>query len=172
MASGRRSVRALALLAAVLALFAVACGGDDSPDTELGPAEWKASVFETVLRDVALGPAQAAMPESEKPTIYLATADGSGIRAEVQVLVIGAVKDDADLKIQDDTADVILEDEPDAPVRDHGMLVTVSPLPDEQSDTVEVEVVLYFDETNEQVIDVTLTRAGTGWTVATSVPPS
>lgn len=172
MASGRRSVRALALLAAVLALFAVACGGDDSPDTELGPAEWKASVFETVLRDVALGPAQAAMPESEKPTIYLATADGSGIRAEVQVLVIGAVKDDADLKIQDDTADVILEDEPDAPVRDHGMLVTVSPLPDEQSDTVEVEVVLYFDETNEQVIDVTLSRAGTGWTVATSVPPS
>ena len=90
MASGRRSFCALALLAACLMLFAIACGGDDSPDTELGPAEWKASVYETVLRDVALGPAQSAMPESEKPTIYLATADGSGIGAEVQVLLIGA----------------------------------------------------------------------------------
>ena len=172
MASGRRSFCALALLTACLALFAVACGGDDSPSTELGPTEWKASVYETVLRDVALGPAQAAMPESEKPTIYLATADGSGIGAEVQVLLIGAVKDDADLKIQDDTADVIDDDAPGAPVKDHGLLVTVSPVPDEQADTVELQVVLYFDEDNEQVVDVTLTRAGTGWTVATSVPPS
>ena len=171
MPSGRRPWFSLALLAALALLGAVACGGDDSPSTELGPDEWKASVYETVVHDIALPAAQASMPESDKPTIYLATADGSGIGAEVQVLLIGSVKDEADLKIQDDMSDVIVDDAPAAPVRDHGLLVTVSALPDEQTDPVDLTVTLYFDEDHGQTVAATLTRAGPAWTLSTSIPP-
>lgn len=172
MSSGREPLRAFALFAVLLALVTVAaCGGDDTPDSELGPAEWKASVYETVIREIALPSAQAAMPESERPTIYLATSDGSEIGAEAEVLLIGAVKDEVDLKIQDRTTDVIDDGAPDAPVKDHGLLVTVSPLPD-QADRVDLQVVLYFDERHVDTVDVTLRRAGTVWTVATSIPAS
>jgi hypothetical protein len=153
---------------AVLLLVAVAgCSSDDSPKAELGPTEWKASVYETVLRDVALGPAHRSMPETEKPVLYLATADGSGIGVEVQALVAKATKDEADLQFADDVNDIVLDDEPGSPVKDDGLLVTVSPLPD-QSDHVELTVRLYFSEFDDTTVEVTMNWVSTHWTVDTA----
>ena len=158
------------LLGALVGPTAAACSGDDSPKAELGPKEWKASVYESVLRNVALPEAHGSMPESEKPIVFLATADGSGIGLEVQTIIARDLKDEADLRIEDDVDAVVLDDQDGKPVRDDGLLVTVSPLPDDQPNRVELTVVLYFNEFDESTIDVAMSRNSTEWTITTSIP--
>lgn len=167
---GWRRVRNAALLGVLALPVAVGCGSDDTPKTELGPKEWKASVFESVLRDVALPAAHESMPDTEKPILYLATSDGSGIHLEVQTIVARDLKDEADLRIADDIADVVLDDEDLKPVRDDGLLVTVTPLPEDEPNQVEVSVVLYFNEFDEHRINVTMSRNSAEWAVTTSIP--
>ena len=87
------------------------------------------------------------------------------------MLLISSMKDDADVVITDDVADIMHEDEPDQPVQDDGLLVTISPLPD-QTDQLELRVGLYFSEADEHAVDATLVRIGTDWALTTSVPPS
>jgi len=163
-------VRSIVLLGALLVPIAVACGGDDSPKSELGPKEWKASVYESVLRDVALPAAHRSMPDTEKPILFLATSDGSGIGLEVQTIIARDLKDEADLRIEDDVTNVVLEDEDGKPVRDDGLLVTVTPLPDDQPNRVELTVALYIDEFDQSEVDVAMTLASTEWSVTTSIP--
>ena len=167
---GWRRVRSIALLGALVVPAIAACSGDDSPETELGPKEWKASVYESVLREVALPAAHRSMPDTEKPIVFLATSDGSGIGLEVQTIIARDLKDEADLRIEDDVANVVLEDEEGKPVRDDGLLVTVTPLPDEQPDRVELTVALYIDEFDERTVDVAMSRGAAAWTVTTSIP--
>jgi hypothetical protein len=162
-------VCSIALLGALVAPMA-ACSGDDTPKTELGPKEWKASVYESVLREVALPAAHRSMPDTEKPIVFLATSDGSGIGLEVQTIIARDLKDEADLRIEDDVENVVLEDEDGKPVRDDGLLVTVTPLPDDQPRRVELTVALYVDESDEHHVDVVMTRAATAWTITTSIP--
>lgn len=158
----------MATLAMLILAVLAGCGSDDAPETELGATEWKASVYESVLRDVALGPARRSMPGTEKPVLYLATADGSGISVEVQALVAKAMKDVADLQFADDVSDIVLEDEPGSPVKDDGLLVTVSPLPD-QSDRVELTLRLYFSQFDDTTVEATMNWISTHWTVTTSI---
>jgi hypothetical protein len=168
---GWRRVRSVALIGALIVPVAAGCGGDDSPKAELGPKEWKASVYESVLRDIALPAAHRSMPDTEKPIVFLATSDGSGIGLEVQAIIARDLKDEADLRIEDDVTDVVLEDEDGKPVRDDGLLVTVTPLPDDdQPPRVELTVALYFDEVDERTVDVVMTRGSTAWSVTTSIP--
>lgn len=167
--SGRSTLRWCALLSAS-ALGVAGCGGDDTPKTELGPKEWKASVYESVLREIALPAAQQSMPDDDKPVVFLATADGSGIGLEVQTIIARDLKDEADLRIADSVGDVVLDGEDDKPVKDDGLLVTVTPLPDDEPNRVELTVALYFDETDQQRIDVALQRAAAAWTLTTSPP--
>jgi hypothetical protein len=162
-------VRSIALLGA-LALPAAACGSDDGPSTELGPKEWKASVYESVLREIALPEAHRSMPDTEKPIVFLATSDGSGIGLEVQTIIARDLKDEADLRIEDDVENVVLDDEEGRPVRDDGLLVTVTPLPDDQPDRFDLTVALYVDEFDTSTIDVVLNRRSTAWSVTTSIP--
>lgn len=167
---GWRRLRSVALLGALIGAALGGCGGDDSPKPRLGPREWKASVYTTVLRDVALPIAHRSMPDAERPVVYLATSDGSGIGVEVQTMVARDLKDEADLRIEDNVGDVILDDEDGRPVKDGGLLVTVTPLPEEQPNQVQVTAVLYLDEDQVDTIDVSLSRTSGDWTVRTSVP--
>jgi len=166
---GRITLRWCALLSASALPFA-ACGGDDSPKTELGPKEWKASVYESVLREVALPAAHGSMPDDETPIVFLATSDGSGIGLEVQTIIARDLKDEADLRIADSIGDVVLDDEEGKPVKDDGLLVTVTPLPDDEPNRVDLTVALYFDADDQQTVQVALQRAATSWAVATSIP--
>jgi hypothetical protein len=163
-------VRSVALVGALVLALIAGCSSDDSPDTDLGPKEWKASVYTSVLREVALPAAHRSMPDTEKPIVFLATSDGSGIGLEVQAIIARDLKDEADLRIEDDITAVVLEDEDRKPVRDDGLLVTVTPLPDDQRDRVELTVALYFDEFDESTVDVSMSRSSTTWSVTTSVP--
>lgn len=158
------------LVSALVISVVAACGGDDSPKSRLGPKEWKASVFTAVIRNVALPLAHESMPDTERPIVYLATSDGSGIGLEVQTIVAREVKDEADLRIADNVGDVVLDDEDGKPVKDDGLLVTVTPLPEEQPNRVQVTVVLYFTEFDVDTIDVTMSRTSGEWSVTTSVP--
>jgi hypothetical protein len=167
---GWRRVRSVALVGALALPVAAGCGSDDSPESELGPQEWKASVYESVLREVALPAAHRSMPDAEKPIVFLATSDGSGIGLEVQAIIARDLKDEADLRIEDDVTDVVLDDEDDKPVRDDGLLVTVTPLPDDQPSRVELTVALYFDEFDEHTVEVAMNRSSTAWSVTTSIP--
>jgi hypothetical protein len=163
-------VRSVALIGALVLPVMAGCGSDDSPNTDLGPKEWKASVYTSVLREVALPAAHRSMPDTEKPIVFLATSDGSGIGLEVQAIIARDLKDEADLRIEDDVTAVVLEDEDRKPVRDDGLLVTVTPLPDDQTNRVDLTVALYFDEFDESTVAVVMTRASTAWNVTTSVP--
>lgn len=166
-----RWTRVASALCAGLVLLVVGCSGDDGENgNELGPVEWKASVYESIVREVGLPEAKLSMPEDATPTIYLATSDGSGISPEVQAAVVRAVRDEADLQVEDDVNNVILTDEPGKPVRDDGLLLTISPLPEQQSNRVVLETVIYRSELLERSVMVELRRAGEAWSVEISAP--
>jgi len=88
----------------------------------------------------------------------------------VQTIIARDLKDEADLRIEDDVTNVVLEDEEGKPVRDDGLLVTVTPLPDDQPNRVELTVALYIDEFDQSEVDVAMTLASTEWSVTTSIP--
>lgn len=167
---GWRRVRSVALIGALVLPVTAGCSGDDSPESELGPSEWKASVYESVLREVALPAAHRSMPDTEKPIVFLATSDGSGIGLEVQTIIARDLKDEADLRIEDNIDAVVLDDEDGKPVKDDGLLVTVTPLPDEEPNRVEVLVGLYFDEIDRSAVSVAMSRTSAEWSVTTSIP--
>jgi hypothetical protein len=168
---GRRASASLGTIVVGSVALLGACGGDDSGGGTLGPTEWRVAVYETVLRDVALDVARDLAEGDARPVVFLASADGSGIDPDVQVALVGAVKDDIDLRVQDERDEVIVEsNEGDAPVRDHGLLVTVGRLPDDRPGRFEVEVVLYEDETHVDTVTAAFTGQPPTWTLSTLTP--
>ena len=90
----------------------------------------------------------------------------------MQAEVVGELDEDADVRFADASAEAVLEDEDDAPVRDDGVLVAVGELPPE-GDPVDVEVEVYRSEVDWSKRVLTIGRRSSQWTVTSSsvLPP-
>jgi hypothetical protein len=161
--------RGLVRAATAVALAAVA-GCDDgvaAPDS----TDRDAAVYEAVLREVAL-PATGAAAD-EVPTIFVAAAGPDAISAQVQADVAKAMVDEADLVFTDDVDDAFTDDEPDRPVRDDALLVTLGPV-EGTGPTVEVPAALSHSEQDTSTMTVTVTEQpdGATWWVTAVTPVS
>lgn len=139
------------------------CGSDDTDDTTR-----QASAWEQVIRAVALD--EAPRGEDEPlPVVFALQADGDDVPAEVQVEVVNALIDEADLRFADDRENVVDLEQPGEPVKDDGVLVMMAAPPEGDGNTagdVTVEVTRYRMTDEESTFAVELTGGAPSWTVA------
>jgi hypothetical protein len=185
--------RGIAAIAGALLLLS-ACGDDEQTVTA---AERDAAIYSTVLRDMVLAeipPADPAEDGSDSlPILYVTGADGESIAVDVQAEVVKNLKDEAEVRFVDAREDALVTDEEDdesgdddgsgtrsgagtsastageEPVQDDGVLTTFGPLPDEGT-TVDVDVEIYRDSTDNQAYVVTLAGSRTQWVIRSMEP--
>jgi len=167
-----RSVWALrlALLALVAAVVVSACGDDDGGNTA-SPTDREAEAWVSVLRTVGLAD-QPPQPEGDEslPVLFALEQDGGLVPPEVQLAVVKAMKDDADVRFLDERDGAIAEDEPGQPVKDDGTLVAVAAIPP-AGGQVELDVERYRSAADRREFLVVLKGGNPTWVVASVDPP-
>jgi hypothetical protein len=146
-----------------ITLATTACGSSDGDD----PGERSAEVYSAILAAVARDHIEPS--DDDKPVIYALPDGPEPIAADVQAEVANAMKDDADVRFADTRTDVVDEDEAGEPVRDEAVLVQLGPVP-ERGRRVEVAVLVYRNQVDQESLVVTLMQTGDQWTVRSTEP--
>lgn len=154
----------LALACGVLAVGG-ACGNDDATDQ----IERHASAWEQVIRSVALAESAPVGEDDPLPVVFAHEISDDDTPAQVQVEVVNALIDEADVRFADDP-DVVIDDSEDGePVDDDGVLLTMQP-PPETGDRITVEVERYRTADDTVTVDVVLTGGAPAWAVESVTP--
>lgn len=122
-----------------------------------------------VITDFVLADQLPVADDEPLPIVYMIGTDGKTVAADVQAMVVKPLKDDVELRFVDLRDDAIVIEEPDQPVKDDGVLVTLAPPPPTGS-TVQFEVEVYRSTADEQQYLVTLAGGGTLWKVRSAAP--
>ncbi len=158
--------RALTLACGV-AVLGVACGGDDTT----GATERHASAWEQVIRVVGLADAPPVAEGDPLPVVFAYEVGDDDVPAEVQVEVVNALLDEADVRFVDDPDVVVdVEDGGDQGVVDDDGVLVVMETPPESGSEATVEVVRYRTLGQETTFDVVLSGGGPDWAVRTVTP--
>lgn len=161
----RLTVAALVLLAAPVALLAC---GDDAPEIDATARE--ADAWVQVLRTVGLAGAPPPADDEALPVLFAMELDGGLVPPGVQVEVVNALKDEADVRFLDEREGAIADDEPGEPVKDDGVLVAVGPVP-ESGGQAEIDVERYRAAADRAEFVVVLTGGDPTWVVSSVDPP-
>lgn len=154
-------VAAVFLAVTLGSVAAAGCGGAGDEG-----ASRDADVYIATIRDVLAEQPPPAEPDV-RPVVYVVGVGETKIPADVQAEVAAELDDDADIRFADQRSEAMLEKEEHAPVRDHGVLVTVGELaPD--SDPVELDVEVYRSEEDWSKVVLTLAGGSSQWTVTSS----
>jgi hypothetical protein len=145
----------------------VACG-DDAPAVDATARQ--ADAWVQVLRTVGLADAPPPAEDEPLPVLFAMELDGGLVPPGVQVEVVNALKDEADVRFLDERDGAIAEDEPGEPVKDDGVLVAVGPVPDAGSQA-EIDVERYRAAADRTEFVVVLTGGAPTWVVASVDPP-
>ena len=195
-AATRRS-RWLGLAAAVGALALLSGCGDD--EKNVSAAERDPAIYSTVLREMVLAeipPTGAADGDDSGalPILYVSGADGESVAVDVQAEVVKNLKDEAEIRFVDVPEDALVTDDEsdgsgdggegdgsgnggttvsttvgDEPVQDDGVLTIFGPLP-EDGTTVQVDVEIYRNSTDDRSYVVTLAGSQAKWVIRSVEP--
>jgi hypothetical protein len=102
------------------------------------------------------------------PVLYIAAADGTAIDAKVQARVAAATTDDVKVRFadsRDEALDLDLETEP---VRDDGLLLSITGVEAEASRQTSTEVIVYRSIDDQQTWLLTVTAASDGASITSS----
>lgn len=146
----------------------VACASDDGP-----PKVTPEGAYGAVVRWVVSDQLPARIDDTP-PIIYIVTEDGSAISAGTQAAVARDTVDDATVRFADDRDDALEVDTDLQPVKDGGVLVTVTPIDQDEHFSVEhMQLSLYGDaeHTTDWELTVSATSDGVTVTEATQQPP-
>jgi hypothetical protein len=148
---GRSTVGTVCALVTGASVLLAACGTDEPAPDAVEPAaaytaivDWQAAEQE---------PTVDADGQPVLPVIYIAAADGETIAVGDQAAVAEATTDIATVRFADRTADAFEGDTDDAPVRDHGSVLVVGPMPDADA-TITVDVVRYRNADDAQSFEM------------------
>jgi hypothetical protein len=148
-----------------------ACGDDDGGGATADPTEREAEAWVQVLRTIGLADLRPTDEGDESlPVLFALELDGGLVPAEVQLAVVKAMKDEADVRFIDEREGAIAEDEPGEPVKDGGTLVAVSEIPP-AGGQVELDVERYRAAADRMEFLVVLTGGRPTWVVASVDPP-
>jgi len=153
-------------VAAVGSVASAGCDGSGGDEVSRD-----AQVYVATVREVL---ADQPAPEDPDvlPVVFVVGVGEHPIPADVQASVAVELDADANVEFADDRADVILEGEDDAPVRDDGVLIAVGDLA-EDVDPVQLDVEIYRSEAEWSNVVLTVARRSSQWTVtSTSVVPT
>jgi hypothetical protein len=151
-------IAALALAGSVLA----ACGDDGerpaSPD--------RALVYAAVIRELV------PVPEEEKELdrdVFVWGGEGETIPLDVQAKTISSLDTYSSIRFVDNREEAVDEDEPGAPARNDGVLVTLGPV-EPRNGSVTVQAERYRDRSESEQLTVVLEQRSGTWTVVRSLP--
>jgi hypothetical protein len=126
---------------ASLVLLAIAIGGCGDDDADVDGVH-AADVLAAAIRDVVAGQPVPTDTEGYTPVVFVVGVGENGIDAGVQAEVATALRDDIDVRFADAREEPIDSGEEDEPVRDGGVLLLVSDVP-ESGNPVEMTVEIY-----------------------------
>lgn len=136
--------------------------GDDAPDTPRA-----GRVYAAVVR--AMVPVLEG-DEQVSRDIYVAAVDeAEPIPIGVQAETVEQLDEYSNVRFVDARDEAIATDEPDAPVRNEGVLVVVGSVP-ERGDEVRIDVERYVDERDDESYRLTVAQVGTRWEVVDPPP--
>jgi hypothetical protein len=159
-----------ALVALLGLVLLSACGDDAGGTTKVDPTEREAEAWVQVLETVGLAGLPPPAEGDALPVLFALEADGGLVPAGVQVAVIKAMKDSADVRFLDEREGAIEHDQPGEPVKDDGTLVVVSEIPP-AGGQVEVDVERYRAAADRTEFVVVLRGGNPTWVVASVDPP-
>jgi hypothetical protein len=143
----RLTVAAAVLLTMSLTAAVSACDGGGNEPAMVVPNEVYRAVIEWQLaRDAADDGGQPTTATSEKPelpVVYVVMADGSQVGASVQAAVAHGTVDEAVVRFADSRDEALETDDEHQPVRDDGVLLSITPVDPEPARLRNVEVEVY-----------------------------
>lgn len=154
----------------LLGLVLLAACGDDGGSAKVDPTEREAEAWVEVLQTVGL--AGTPVPEDGEPlpVLFALESDGGLVPPGVQVAVVKAMKDTADVRFLDEREGAIEHDQPGEPVKDDGTLVALSEIPP-AGGQVELDVERYRSAADRTEFVVVLKGGNPTWVVASVDPP-
>jgi hypothetical protein len=156
-----RTLASLVLLAVAMS----SCGDDDADANGVHAAD----VLSAAIRDVVAGHTVPADSEDHRPVVFVVGVGEDGIDAAVQAEVATELRDDIDVRFADAREEPIDSGLEDEPVRDDGVLLLVSDVP-ESGNPVEMSVEIYRSLSEWTRAIFTITVAAEHWSVtATSL---
>ena len=148
------------MLACGLLALAGACASDEAT----GETERHASAWEQVIRGVALADVPPRTDDEPLPVVFAHELGDDQVPAAVQVEVVNALLDDADVRFTDEADGVIDDGADDQPVEDDGVLITMEP-PPESGDRALLEVIRYRAASDIATLEVALSGGSPAWAV-------
>jgi len=144
------------------------CSSDGAKPREIGSADAYVAIVTWEVGQ--LGPPAT---NDALPVVYVASEDGTAIAAGSQANVVQATVDTAKVRFTDVRDDAIDKDVDGAPVKDSGVLLIVAKVDGKGKARIEVPVVVYRSEQDQQPMTLTLVATTAGALVTSaSAPPS
>src|SRR3990170_2817687 len=156
-----RPIASLVLLAITMS----SCSDDDADANGVHAAD----VLSAAIRDVVAGQPIPTDSQEYKPVVFVVGVGENGIEAGVQAEVATELRDDIDVRFADAREEPIDSGVEDEPVRDDGVLLLVSDVP-ESGNPVEMSVEIYRSLSDWTKAIFTITVDNDSWSVtATSL---
>ena len=154
-------MRSLTALVA-LATFSVAACADDDPDD---PNQRRIDIYSAVIPPVATHERpDLTVDEPLDVVVYVAPRENVDINIDVQVGVVHALEDWADIRFIDEFEEAIDPAEPRQPVRDGSVLIGLGAIPDGPS-SVQVTADRYEFADELTTFEIELRRRGGEWSI-------
>lgn len=164
----RRSVleRSRCIVLLVLALAGLASCGDDDGSTEQSPNQRLVEIYSATVEAIAAQdrPVDPEGDDTSMVTLFLQAREDTEINADVQVGVVNALDDWANVRFIDDLGEAIDVDADGAPVRDDGFLIGLGPVTD-GAVVASLTADSYVSEDLTLVFDVSVRRRAGTWEV-------
>ena len=155
--------RFLIALVAVATLGVAACNDDIAAPTD--PNRRLVEIYAATIQAVAThSRPDLAEQESIDKVVYLASREGVTIDINVQAGIVVELEDWATIRFIDAIEEAIETGEPDAPVRDDGVLLGLGSIPEGVA-SVSVSADRYEGDSHLTVFDVELARRAGEWSV-------
>jgi hypothetical protein len=150
------AVRRTLVLTATLAVVVTACTGGGS-----NTSDRRADIYSAVIRTVL---ADTSRPKisSDTSVFVVAAHERSPIPLEVQADIVDELHELATIRFVDRRVEAIDESNPNRPVKNNGVLITLGKIPS-GANTVTVNASRYLNATNTIAYRVTLERTKTQW---------
>lgn len=157
-------------LMVLLTIAATACRSEGAavPDRDEREVGVYSAVLDWLIADAGMiiDATNATDDDDAEPAdLFVASRSEAPIDVDVQVMLVDLYLDRVPLRFVDVWTEAVLEDEPDQPIHDGGMLVGLGAV-EPDGDVIEVYADRYFSATRSQAWVLTLERSADDWQIS------
>jgi hypothetical protein len=154
-----------------LSLLTTACSEAGDPTTSSGRA---AIAYEAAVRSIVEDQRQhpsattgGTSDDDDRPVVYVVAFDGESIDPDVQAKVANELRDEIDVRFADKRAEAVDDDDPEEPVKAHGVLLVVGSVPDSPA-SFDLRLERYSSIAERDVVTMSFGPDGESWTITST----